>query len=80
MQRDFYEARAKSLLKDMRETKNVSYKELSRRLEGQGLQASERVLINRFNRGRFSLAFALQVAAALDVTAIEVPPLPPRNR
>jgi hypothetical protein len=64
----------------MREANNVSYKELSRRLEGQGLQASERVLINRFNRGRFSLAFALQVAAALGVATIEVPTPPSRSR
>ena len=36
----------------------------------------DRVLINRINRGGFSLAFALQVLAALGATSLEVPALP----
>ena len=74
--RDFYEARAKSLLKDLRESKGVSYKELARRLEAYGVVVDDRVLINRINRGGFSLAFALQVLAALGATNLEVPSLP----
>ena len=68
--------RAKSLIKDMRETKGVSYKELARRLEAYGVAVDDRVLINRINRGGFSLAFALQVLAALGATSLEVPALP----
>lgn len=74
--RDFYEARAKSLIKDLRESKRVSYKELARRLEAYGVVIDDRVLINRINRGGFSLAFALQVLAALGATSLEVPALP----
>lgn len=74
--RDFYEARAKSLIKDLRESKGVSYKELARRLEAYGVVVDDRVLINRINRGGFSLAFALQVLAALGATSLEVPALP----
>ena len=73
--RDFYEARAKSLIKDLRESKQVSYKELARRLEAYGVVVDDRVLINRINRGGFSFAFALQVLAALGVTTLDVPHL-----
>lgn len=74
--RDFYEARAKSLIKDLRESKGVSYKELARRLAAYGVVVDDRVLINRVNRGGFSFAFALQVLGALGATSLEVPPLP----
>lgn len=74
--RDFYEAHAKALLKELRESNQVSYKELARRLEAYGVFLSDRVLINRINRGGFSFAFALQVLAALGATTLTVPPLP----
>jgi len=73
--RDFYEARAKSLIKDLRESQGVSYKELARRLEAYGVVVDDRVLINRINRGGFSFAFALQVLAALGATTLDVPRL-----
>jgi len=50
--RDFYEARAKSLIKDLRESQGVSYKELARRLEAYGVVVDDRVLIT----GVFSTA------------------------
>jgi transcriptional regulator with XRE-family HTH domain len=71
--RIFYEARAKSFIKDLREEKGVSYKELASRLSSGGLPMTEQALINRFNRGRFSLAFALQVLSALGVASLPVP-------
>ena len=73
--RDLYEARAKSLIKELRESKDVRYKELARRLEAYGVVVDARVLINRINRGGFSFAFALQVLAALGATSLEVPQL-----
>ena len=74
--RDFYEARAKSIIKDLREDKNLSYKELARRLEAQGVVIDDRVLINRINRGGFSFAFALQLLAAMGAESVDVPRLP----
>lgn len=74
--REFYEARAKSLIKDLRESQGVSYKELARRLQTHGVVVDDRVLINRINRGGFSFAFALQVLAALGASSIDVPALP----
>jgi hypothetical protein len=73
--RDFYEARAKSLIKDLRESQGVSYKELARRLEGFGVFMDDRVLINRINRGGFSFAFGLMVLAALGQKTLDVPKL-----
>ncbi len=78
--RDFYEARAKSLIKDLRESQGVSYKELARRLEAYGVTVDDRVLINRINRGGFSFAFALQVLAALGATTLDVPRLTKPSR
>ncbi len=74
--REFYEARSKSLVKDLRESKGVSYKELARRLEAYGVMVDDRVLINRINRGGFSFTFALQVFAALGAQCVDVPALP----
>lgn len=80
--RDFYEARAKSLIKDLREEKNISYKDLARRLEAEGVVMDVQVLINRVNQGKFSFAFALQLLAAMGAETIDVPkhrPAKPRK-
>lgn len=73
--REHYEVRAKSLIKELRESRQVSYKELARRLEAYGVFMSDQVLINRFNRGGFSFAFALIVLDALGQGSLEVPKL-----
>jgi hypothetical protein len=73
--RDFYEARAKALIKELRESQDISYKELARRLESFGVHVSDRVLINRINRGAFTFAFALMVLAALGQKSIDIPRL-----
>lgn len=74
--RDFYEARAKSLIKDLREEKNISYKDLARRLEAEGVLIDVQVLINRVNQGKFSFAFALQLLAAMGAETIDIPRAP----
>lgn len=71
--RQFYEARAKAIVKNLREEKSISYKELARRLEGQGVTMDVQALINRVNQGKFSFAFALQLLAAMDVESLTVP-------
>jgi hypothetical protein len=71
--RNFYEARAKSILKDLREEKQISYKDLARRLEAHGVVMDVQALINRVNKGKFSFTFALQVLAALGVEQLEIP-------
>lgn len=71
--RDFYEARAKSIIKDLREEQDLSYKELARRLEAEGAPVDVQVLINRVNQGKFSFAFALQLLAAMGAETVQVP-------
>jgi hypothetical protein len=74
--REFYDARSKSLIKELRESKQVSYKELARRLEAYGVFMSDRVLINRINRGGNSFAFAMMVMDALGAHVIDIPKHP----
>jgi transcriptional regulator with XRE-family HTH domain len=69
----FYEARAKSIIKDLRESKQLSYKELARRLESEGVDIDVQVLINRVNQGKYSFAFALQLLAAMGADVVAVP-------
>lgn len=71
--REFYEAQAKSIIKDLREDKGLSYKEHARRLESGGVHMDVQVLINRVNQGRFSFAFALQLLSAMGVEGLDVP-------
>ena len=71
--RQFYEARAKSIVKAFRDEKDISYKDLARRLEAQGVVMDVQVLINRVNQGKFSFAFALQLLAAMGVEDVDVP-------
>jgi hypothetical protein len=71
--RNFYEARAKSIIKDLREGQQLSYKELARRLEAEGAPVDVQMLINRVNHGKFSFAFALQLLAAMGVDTLTVP-------
>lgn len=78
--REFYEARAKSLIKDLREEKNISYKDLARRLEAEGVLIDVQVLINRVNQGKFSFAFALQLLTAMNAETLDVPKLTKKPR
>jgi len=71
--RDFYAHRAKGLIKELREDRKVSYKDLARQLAAQGTPMDVQVLINRVNQGKFSFAFALQLLAAMGVEHLEVP-------
>lgn len=71
--REFYAARSKGLIKELRESKKVSYQELARRLEAYGVFMTEHVLINRINRGGYSFAFAMMVMDALGVVLLRTP-------
>ena len=77
--RELYVACAKSLVKELREDKRVSYEELARRLVAYGVRMETQALINRINRGSFTFAFAMQVLAALGVKSIDIPQLGQRK-
>lgn len=73
--RTFYDLRAKSIIKELREARQLTYKDLARRLEAQGTVIDVQVLINRVNKGKFSFAFGLQLLAAMGVEHLAVPQL-----
>lgn len=54
--------------------RGVSFRELAERLNGRqdGPDESVQTLINKINRGRFTLAFFLRVCRALDLTTVDV--------
>ncbi len=66
---------AKELVLNLRRDKDLSYKELCRRLEAYGVRMSEQALINKLNRGLYSFGFALLVLDVMGATSIKVPHL-----
>ena len=70
---NFYEVQAKALIKDLREQKQLSYKELARRLSSEGVDIDVQVLINKVNLGKYSFVFALQLLAAMGAQTLKVP-------
>lgn len=76
-QRKFFKAQARALILELREAKDVSYSDLAKRLEAYGAVQTRQTLTNKLNRGVYSFEFALQVLAALGVTTLQLPGLPP---
>jgi hypothetical protein len=66
---------AKELVLNTRRDKDLSYKELCRRLEAYGVRMSEQALINKLNRGLYSFGFALLMFDIMGVTSVKVPHL-----
>jgi hypothetical protein len=66
---------AKELVLNIRRDKDLSYKELCRRLEAYGVRMSEQALINKLNRGLYSFGFALLMLDVLGVATVKVPHL-----
>jgi hypothetical protein len=66
---------AKELVLNTRRDKDLSYKELCRRLEAYGVHMSEQALINKLNRGLYSFGFALLVLDVMGAASIKVPRL-----
>lgn len=77
--RELFELRTQSIIKDLRESQNVTYRDLARRLEGFGVVIDERVLANRINRGGYSFAFGLLVLTALGQKTVDIPEFPGRG-
>lgn len=68
-----WEEAAWHLLKEEMRKREVDYKELSRRLEAQGIWESADRLNRKVNRRRFPAAFLLACLAALDVRRLDIP-------
>lgn len=75
-----FQLRMQEFIKELRAEEGLSYKELSTRLEHQGLVIDAKVLANRVNRGNFSAGFALAVLQAMGYSALAFPRAPKRLR
>jgi hypothetical protein len=67
-----WQAQAKGLIRAELARRNLGYKELAERLAQIGITESERNLSNKINRGAFTVAFLLQVMAALGVKNLQL--------
>lgn len=65
--RGYWENQAKGLLCSEMARQNISYKELSRRLEMIGVYEHEKQLMNKVWRGKFAFTFFLQCMCVLEV-------------
>ena len=64
---ELFQLRMRDLVLELRAEQELSYKELARRLEAQGLVIHDKTLANRVLTGKFSAGFALALLRALGV-------------
>ena len=65
VERTDWEARARGIIRAEMAKQNVTYSQLTERLESIGVHEDERNLRNKVSRGKFTAAFLLQCLAAL---------------
>jgi len=66
-----WELEARSIVKGLMGREDVNYKELAVKFEAIGLEETNTNLSNKVQGGSFSLAFFLQVLAALGVDEVD---------
>jgi len=64
--------RVKGILKAELKRRNVSYKELARRLEAMGIHDSERNINNKISRGGFTASFFVQCLVAIGCQSVRL--------
>jgi hypothetical protein len=69
-ERTFWHTQATSVLHTMLASRRITYKQLSRLLEGLGELEPEKTLSNKINRGTFSFQFFLKCVRALGITDV----------
>ncbi len=67
-----WQARVKGLLKAELKRRNVTYRDLSIRLEAMGVHETERNLNNKISRGGFSAVFLIQCLAAAGCQVVRI--------
>ena len=67
-----WEAQVKGLLKAELKRRNVTYRDLSARLEAMGVHETERNLNNKISRGGFSAVFLIQCLAAAGCQTVQI--------
>ena len=71
--RDYYSKQARALLRQAKEDRQITHAQLAALLKEHGEHIETQVLINKINRGTYSLRFVFQCLAALGVKTINVP-------
>ena len=74
------QARVRDLVKELRDARGLSYKELAAQLSVLGVTIDDRVLANRINRGTFSAGFLVLLLQVLGATSMAVTKKPARLR
>lgn len=75
MYEEIYLMHARDLLLELRRDKELTYKELCRRLEAYDVHMTEQALINKLNRGLYSFGFALLMLDVMGASSVKVPHL-----
>ena len=71
--REFYEARAFGMLKELRESRELSYADLKAKLEAYGVVMTEKAIRNVFYRQHKQFAQMLLILDAMGTEYLEVP-------
>jgi hypothetical protein len=67
-----WDRKARGIIKAEMKRRDLSYQQLAERLEAIGVHDTQRNLINKVNRGKFSAAFLLQCLEAIGCSRIEI--------
>lgn len=73
-----FQLRMQTLIKELRDEAQLSYKELAALLEQEGVHIDATVLANKVNRGTFSAGFALAILSVLGYSTLTFPKAPKR--
>ena len=71
--RDYYAKQARDLLRQAKEDRQITHAQLATMLKEHGEHIETQALINKINRGTYSLRFVFQCLAAMGVKTINVP-------
>ena len=71
--REFYEARAFGMLKELRESRELSYADLKLKLEAYGVVMTEKAVRNVFYRQHKQFAQLLLILDAMGAEYLEIP-------
>lgn len=64
--------KAKGLIKSEIKKKNMTYEQLSIKLESMGINETPENINNKINRGKFSAVFLIQVLSAIETKKINI--------
>ena len=67
-----WEAKARGIIRAEMAKRNITYSKLAELMETIGVHEDERNLRNKVSRGKFSVAFMLQVLKAIGATEIRL--------